>query len=1075
MRTPEEIQQKDQDLRRLLSAGHKKYHSSTAEQSKYPKLTILLSTLLLCLTIYFIIFFINSDTKLSLTKDNPLSYSFIDISHKPDFEASNDEIIKPITDDKIYRTFELPNGMKVVAISDPSSARSSAAVNVQVGHFSDPKEAPGLAHLCEHIIFMSSKEYPEVNGFQRFVSNYGGDTNAFTQEEDTNYHFEITSAKFSEALKRFSRFFIDPIFTKDLIEDEIHSIDGELNRNLNDEGWRMSFVIQLASNPKSPYGHFSCGSSATLIEGTKEAGIDIAKELQDFYDRYYSANLMTLAVVDSRPIDEIEELIREVFSEVPNKEQQRPDYSELVDPLSGNYSNRLIQYHPADPSDSLRMIFTVDSSKEHPYVDTLEYFSRLLLNREKGGLSKVLNKEGYIFDMSAGPVVETSEFELFMIELGLKEGAIERIEDITKIVFGFIDLVKREGIKEELYEQYSQVMNYTFNYLQNGRLSMDAVSDISLDIDVYPAKYIISGSNGKKNTFDEKVMTNLLDQINVDNLVLLVSSPDFKVSTDSPKHEETKHHKKIHFKDLDQHSSLYNIDYAITDTPSHFLDGLRKVTYEDYPKLKLPGSNQFMSKDFKLVDKPCKIGTLKCVQDYQADADQIKPNKILENDYIRVWHQLDRSNEIPQVYGTVVFYSEDLQEDIFSRIVSQLKVDIITTGMEEKLYQVGLAGDIISLGPLQVTILAFSDVFPWLITNVLKKYQDSGFTEEEFESAKNDFVSSLYYSQTEQPISNLVKFQKKLLMEYFFLESELYDALEKISFEEFNEKVKNLYSTLYTEVLLVGNILDTQAKELSEKIVKALDYKPSKNDKRLENRVLDIVGHNLVLRTYNPASSGNQSFILNTYQDGVINVKNLTYIQLVVKVLDNEVYTYLRNERQICYVVQTFAERLKNVINLNIVVESHVLDAHQVDEEIEIALKRGEEKFEKLTDEEFKDIVASFNQTVSEKVDSIPQKGDVYLNHIVNHDYIFDQKERIINYLPKITKQGLLEYYRKLVGTPRKLSVQFYNSGYDKLPSDVLPKDKQFSKTEAKIIDDFEALYEMKRFPIDMKFTEELF
>ncbi len=55
----------------------------------------------------------------------------------------------------------------------------------------DPWDLPGLAHFCEHMLFMGTDKYPSENEFQQFISDHGGMTNAFTTAEHTNYHFDI--------------------------------------------------------------------------------------------------------------------------------------------------------------------------------------------------------------------------------------------------------------------------------------------------------------------------------------------------------------------------------------------------------------------------------------------------------------------------------------------------------------------------------------------------------------------------------------------------------------------------------------------------------------------------------------------------------------------------------------------------------------------------------------------------------------------------------------------------------------------------------------------------------------------
>ena len=55
-------------------------------------------------------------------------------------------------DSSEYRRFVLPNGLKVLLLSDPKLNKSSASLDVGAGSFSDPANRQGLAHFLEHML-----------------------------------------------------------------------------------------------------------------------------------------------------------------------------------------------------------------------------------------------------------------------------------------------------------------------------------------------------------------------------------------------------------------------------------------------------------------------------------------------------------------------------------------------------------------------------------------------------------------------------------------------------------------------------------------------------------------------------------------------------------------------------------------------------------------------------------------------------------------------------------------------------------------------------------------------------------
>jgi len=51
---------------------------------------------------------------------------------------------------------------------------------------------------------MGTDKYPDENEYSEFIQNNGGYSNAWTSMTNTNYHFEIASDAFEEALDMFA-------------------------------------------------------------------------------------------------------------------------------------------------------------------------------------------------------------------------------------------------------------------------------------------------------------------------------------------------------------------------------------------------------------------------------------------------------------------------------------------------------------------------------------------------------------------------------------------------------------------------------------------------------------------------------------------------------------------------------------------------------------------------------------------------------------------------------------------------------------------------------------------------------
>jgi secreted Zn-dependent insulinase-like peptidase len=86
---------------------------------------------------------------------------------------------------------ELENELMCLLVCDKETDKAGAAMDVAVGHFSDPDELPGLAHFNEHMLFLGTEKYPDENSYSTFLSSNSGKSNAFTAMENTNYMFDV--------------------------------------------------------------------------------------------------------------------------------------------------------------------------------------------------------------------------------------------------------------------------------------------------------------------------------------------------------------------------------------------------------------------------------------------------------------------------------------------------------------------------------------------------------------------------------------------------------------------------------------------------------------------------------------------------------------------------------------------------------------------------------------------------------------------------------------------------------------------------------------------------------------------
>ena len=141
----------------------------------------------------------------------------------------NTTILKSPRDNNLYDLFTLDNGVTCLLIEDHNSKgkedkggnMASVSIAVNAGSFNDPPTRPGLAHFLEHMIFMGSEKYPDENAFSSLISSNGGYSNAYTDNEVTNYQFKINHSQLKLALDMKANLLYKPLLKRDAMLREI--------------------------------------------------------------------------------------------------------------------------------------------------------------------------------------------------------------------------------------------------------------------------------------------------------------------------------------------------------------------------------------------------------------------------------------------------------------------------------------------------------------------------------------------------------------------------------------------------------------------------------------------------------------------------------------------------------------------------------------------------------------------------------------------------------------------------------------------------------------------------------------
>eukprot|EP00913_Durusdinium_trenchii_P032680 g30589.t1 len=301
--------------------------------------------------------------------------------------------------------------MKVLLASDPEAISAACALSVHLGFYSDPEDLPGLAHFCEHMLFLGTKEYPEENSFE----------NGMPKESATTYFFDVSPGALQESLKRFSSFFREPLFTASGIEREVSAIDSEFAKNRENDGFRLAQLLKSTAAEGHPERHFGCGNRETLLSKGQE---ELRNQLLRYFQGY-DPSLMALCVVGKEPLNVLQSTVEQYLGAVPRRsDAPRPRWA--VAPYPPENPAKILEAVPVNELRSVLLEWTFDfenfaARKEFLLAKAQDYLAQILGHEGPGSMHSILKGKGWVNRTTAGVSFDQDDFAIFRLSFDVSE------------------------------------------------------------------------------------------------------------------------------------------------------------------------------------------------------------------------------------------------------------------------------------------------------------------------------------------------------------------------------------------------------------------------------------------------------------------------------------------------------------------------------------------------------------------------------------------------------------------------------------------------------------------------------
>ena len=210
-----------------------------------------------------------------------------------------------------YKEHTLPNGLQLIVHEDHSSPVVCLNILYKVGSRNELPHKTGFAHLFEHLMFGGSKN---VKNFDEPLQAVGGDNNAFTNTDITNYYITIPSANVETAFWLESDRMLSLSFDPEVLEVQRKVVIEEFKqRYLNQPYGDVWLKLRPLAYQKHPYQWPTIGKEISHIE---EATME---DVKSFFNAHYHPGNAVLVVAGDISEKKALELTNKWFGEIPGK------------------------------------------------------------------------------------------------------------------------------------------------------------------------------------------------------------------------------------------------------------------------------------------------------------------------------------------------------------------------------------------------------------------------------------------------------------------------------------------------------------------------------------------------------------------------------------------------------------------------------------------------------------------------------------------------------------------------------------------------------------------------------------
>jgi len=328
----------------------------------------------------------------------------------------------------------LDNGLKIIVHKDSSTPIIAMNILYNVGARDEDPEKTGFAHLFEHLMFGGSRNIPQ---YDIAINRAGGEYNAFTNNDITNYYLTLPQQSIETAFWLESDRMDDLAFSSDSLKTQRNVVVEEYKQSyLNQPYGNVWLLLRPLAYLVHPYQWPTIGKNISHIENA------VMKDVKDFYRKYYCPDNAIMTIAGNIETSEVEKLARKWFEPI----KKTKDYKRELSKEPVQISHRKLEITSKVPFDAIYIVFHM-YKRSDPEFQTVDLISDILSQGTSSRFYQQLIKENQLFSEINAYITGELDEGLFVISGKLMKGI--SIQDGESAIWQQLENLKNKLVGEK--------------------------------------------------------------------------------------------------------------------------------------------------------------------------------------------------------------------------------------------------------------------------------------------------------------------------------------------------------------------------------------------------------------------------------------------------------------------------------------------------------------------------------------------------------------------------------------------------------------------------------------------------